>query len=362
MANLFFRTNITPYRVDTYNALHEKLDCSMYFMSQSDSSQNYDMQKIERRCRFIPGILEKGKFCGIPYHKGIWKHIRENDPEIVIVPEFKLIALQTLAYKYLFKKKMRVVSMCDDSYDMVARGKDFTRTHTLARKIVTPLLDDLLLVDVKVRDWFRSHYGKGQWLPIMRDEKVELPLYREAQEISRAFNKKYGLDGKRILLYIGRLAEVKNLSTLIKAVKLTREDFTTVIIGDGPLRKCLENESMDTGKDIRFFGRFEDAEIRAWYNLADIFVLPSKLEPFGAVTNEALLGGCFSLISDVCGSTCLLDDSNGRTFDPGSPEKLASLIDNAFIKLAKEGQKPVSRMNLSFDETVGKVIDNLKNS
>ena len=362
MANLFFRTNITPYRVDTYNALYEKLGCKMYFMSDTDSSQSYDMQKIERRCRFKPGILAKGKFCGIPYHKGIWKLIRENNPEVVIVPEFKLIALQALAYKYLFKRKMRVISMCDDSYDMVANGKDFTRTHTIARKIVTPLLDDLLLVDDKVCDWFRSHYGKGQWLPIMRDEKVEIPLYREAQELSRIFSIKYGLEGKKILLYVGRLAKVKNLTTLIEAVRLSKEDFTTIIIGDGPLRESLEKEAADTRKDIRFLGRFEDAEIRAWYNLANIFVLPSTQEPFGAVTNEALLGGCFTLLSDVCGSTCLIDDTNGMTFDPASPEKLASLIDNSLVKVTEESEKQNSRMILTFDEAVCKVIENLKNS
>ncbi|MDE6512506.1 MAG: hypothetical protein K2L00_10525, partial [Muribaculaceae bacterium] len=142
--------------MDTYNAIHEKLDCRMFFMSRTDSSQNFDLSKIESRCRFTPDILEKGKFCGIPYHKDIWKIIRENNPDVVIVPEFKLITLQTLAYKYLFKRNMKVISMCDDSYDMVANGKDFTRTHTLARKIVTPFVDDLLLVNDKVCDWYKK--------------------------------------------------------------------------------------------------------------------------------------------------------------------------------------------------------------
>ena len=360
MANLFFRTNVAPYRVDTYNILHERLNCRMFFMSRTDSSQNYDIDKIERRCRFTPEILEKGSFCGVRYYKNIWKLIRRNKPEVVIVPEFKLIALQALAYKYLFNRKLKVVSMCDDSYDMVANGKDFTRTHTLARKLVSPLLDDLLLVDDKVCRWFRKKFGKGQWLPIMRDEKVELPLYKEARIISDEFRTTYGLADRKILLYVGRLAEVKNISTLIKAIGMTHGDFSTVIIGDGPLRSQLQKEASETGKDIRFPGRFEDAEIRAWYNLADVFVLPSTTEPFGAVTNEALLGGCYSILSEACGSTCLIDDTNGRIFDPSSPEKLAAIIDEAFIKISKDPTRPDSRMNLTFDKAVVKVIENLK--
>ena len=360
MANLFFRTNIAPYRVDTYNTIHEKLDCRMYFMSRTDSSQNFDLTKIESRCRFTPDILEKGSFCGIPYHKGIWRIIRENNPDVVIVPEFKLITLQTLAYKYLFKRKMKVISMCDDSYDMVANGKDFTRTHTLARKIVTPFVDDLLLVNDKVCEWYRKKFRKGRWMPIMRDERVELPLYKKALPISEGFKSKYGLTGKRILLYVGRLVEVKNLPTLIKAIGLSNGDFTTIFIGDGPLRNELENMASKTGKDIRFLGRFEDAEIRAWYNLADIFILSSTQEAFGAVTNEALLGGCYTLLSEACGSTCLIDDTNGRIFDPSFPEKLAAIIDEAFIKISKDPTRPDSRMSLTFDKAVVKVIENLK--
>ncbi len=360
MANLFFRTNITPYRVDTYNALHEKLDCKMFFMSRTDTSQAYDTAKIERRCNFTPQILEKGNLLGIPYHKNIWKIIRENAPDVVIVPEFKLITLQALAYKYLFRRKMKVISMCDDSYDMVANGKDFTRKHTFARKLVTPLLDDLLIADDKARNWFNAKYGKGKWLPIMRDEKIEIPLYREAEKLSEEFKTKYNLNNKKILLYVGRLAEVKNLSTLISAVKKTQADFTTIIIGDGPLREQLEKEAAETNKEILFPGRFEDAEIRAWFNLADVFVLPSIVEPFGAVTNEALLGGCFTLLSEACGSTCLIDQSNGMIFDPYSPEELAIHIDEAFSIISNSGIKNENRMKLSFEESVVKIINNLK--
>ncbi len=361
MANLFFRTNIAPYRVDTYNALHEELDCKMYFMSRTDSSQDFKLDKIESRCRFTPGILRKGRFLGLPYYKDIWKLIRENQPEVVIVPEFKLITIQALAYKYLFNRKIKVVSMCDDSYDMVANGKDFTRIHTLARKIVSPLLDDLLLVNDKVCAWYRSKYGKGQWLPIIRDEKVEVPLYKRAEKISRQYEEEFDLKGKKILLYIGRLVEVKNLPTLIDAIGKTKTDFTTVLIGDGPLLDELKKKAVSTGKDIRFLGRFEDEEIRAWCNLGDVFILPSSQEAFGAVTNEALLGGCFVLISKACGSTCLIDDSNGRIFDPHDPEKLAKLIDQSFSMVSKE-EESGNRMNLNFNDSVIKVIKNLKKS
>lgn len=359
MANLFFRTNIAPYRVDTYNAIHKFLDCKMYFMSRTDSSQDFQIEKIEARCNFEPIILDKTKILGFTYFKNIWKILKANRPKIVIVPEFKMITLQVLAYKWLVDKNIKVISMCDDSYDMVVKGQDFTLKHTLARRMITPWLDDLLLADRKACEWYRQNFHKGRWMPIIRDEKVEIPLYRMAESLSSKLKSKYGLDGKKILLYVGRLADVKNISTLLKAVNLSHSEFTTVIVGDGPMRESLIKEAQDINKDIIFAGHFEDDAIRAWFNIGDVFVLPSTIEPFGAVTNEALLGGCFVLLSKVCGSQCLIDDSNGRLFDPHDFRQLSREIDGAFARIAETEDKTECRMNLTFDDAVIKVIKEL---
>lgn len=362
MANLFFRTNIAPYRVDTYNALNRVLGCKMHFMSRTDDTQNFNLDNIESRCVFDQIILSKGKFLGIPYFKGIWKIIRENNPDVIIVPEYKILTLQVLAYKWLVKRKIRVISMCDDSYDMVSNNNDFTFVHTIARKIVAPMLDDIIVVNDKVRDWYQKHYGKGIWMPIMRDEKVELPRYKAAETISDMFRSKFHLNGKKVLLYVGRLADVKNLPMLIEAISKTKSDFSTVFVGDGPMEAELKTLASATGKEIIFAGRYDDDEIRAWFNIGDIFVLASTQEAFGAVTNEALLGGCYVLLSRNCGSECLINEENGRLFDPNEPHQLATLIDESFCKLSKEKSHPASRMAITFDDAVTTVVENLKNT
>lgn len=222
------------------------------------------------------------------------------------------------------------------------------------------MLDDLLLVDDKVCDWYQKKYGKGIWMPIIRDEQLEIPLYEEAKSLAEKFRTEFNLQDKKVLLYVGRLAEEKNLSTLIQAVAMTKEDFVTVLVGDGPLKQELKEKALQTGKNIIFAGRFDDQEIRAWFNIGDVFILPSKLEPFGAVTNEALLGGCYALISEVCGSSCLINDSNGKTFDPHDPDKLALLLDETFSSLSDTNRKVGNRMSLTFDDAVRNVINNLK--
>lgn len=361
MPNLFFRTSIAPYRIDTYNAFHEKLHCEMYFYWNYDSSQKFNEEGIVKSCHFTPHYL-KGIRLGRQSRKlciGIWKILKSNNPEIVIVPEFQILTIQVLLYKFLFQKKFKVISMCDDSYDMVNNNHDFTFTHKLARKMIAPLVDNILVVDNRVKNWYQKNYGKGIWLPIIRNEKDEEYRYIQAFPISQSYVKQFKLQDKKILLYVGRLEPVKNLNTLIDALNKCNEDFITILVGSGKQESILRKKASVCRKKIIFAGHYVDDEIRAWYNVADIFILPSKQEPFGAVTNEALIAGCKCLISENAGSACLIDGKNGKLLNPNDATSIAQSIDKFMskVKIKKEiTQRPI-QMNMTFDDTLNKVVE-----
>lgn len=364
MANLLFRTNVAPYRIDTYNAFFEELGCAFYFLYKEDSSQKFDMQALYNLCKFKPRFLKtisilsrRQKFC-----TNIWTILRKEKPEVVIVPEFKILTVQILLYKWLFRKKFKIVSMCDDSWDMIANDHDFSMAHKKMRQLITPLLDSLLLVDDRVTNWYRHKYGKGIWLPIIRDERREIPEYERVCKLSLGYREQFELKDKKVLLYVGRLAPVKNLDRLIDAIATTKEDFTTVIVGSGELDEVLKQKVSKIDKPIVFAGRYEGDGIRAWYNVADAFILPSYLEPFGAVTNEALIAGCECLISENAGSSCLIDKTNGITFNPYDIDEMAKVIDKTMnkIDLRNEITLRPSKMNVLFNETINGVIEEIK--
>lgn len=366
MSNLFFRTNIAPYRIDTYNALHEQLGCEMYFYWKEETSQKLDMVTMLQQCKFTPQYLKgirlfanSRKLC-----TSIWSILRKNKPEVVIVPEFQILTIQVLLYKWLFRKKFKVISMCDDSYDMLTNDNDFSFIHKYARKIIAPKLDEILLVDNRSAEWYKKNYGKGIWLPIIRDEQKEIPLYKEALDISKKLNIQYNLAGKKVLLFVGRLVDVKNLNRMIEAIGKTQEDFVTVIVGDGIKLEELKEEASKTGKEIIFAGHFENQEIRAWYNISDVMILPSTREAFGAVTNEALIAGNYCLISKSAGSSCLINESNGKVIDPYNIEEMAKDIDDIFNKKVTIKNKDLilkgNKMAFDFKSTMSKVFNQIK--
>ena len=365
MANLFIRTSLAPYRVDIYNILHDKLNCKMCFYWSSDSSQKFDEKGMKDQCHFVPYVL-KGIKIGRSSRKictEIWKLLKENNPNIVIVPEFQISTIQVLLYRFLFRKKFKVISMCDDSFDMVTNDNDFTWIHKLARKLIVPFLDDLLLVDSRVVEWYRKKYKKGIWLPIIRNEKNEIPLYEKSLPLSTKYIQTFGLKEKKILLYVGRFDPVKNLEVLLSAINIAKEEFTTVFVGGGELELKLKTLAQHCNKEIIFAGHYTGDGVRAWYNVSDVFILSSKREAFGAVTNEALIAGNYSIISEHAGSACLITPSNGVVINPYDEYEIAQSIDEAMSRIDISSNKPLlkaNKMPFAFDTILDDVILTLK--
>jgi len=111
---------------------------------------------------------------------------------------------------------------------------------------------------------------------------------------------------ERYFLYVGRLAEEKNVGALIRAMAQLRRrgsERSLVIVGDGPLRRHLEDQAWraDLHGSVLFAGHKSTAEILPYYAFADCFVLPSSREPWGLVVNEAMAAGLPVVVSNRCG-------------------------------------------------------------
>lgn len=327
---LIFHPTIAPYRIDFFNSLYEGFDTQVCLYYRNLHSQKFDYAKIESQFAFTPQYLEeKVKLMRRTIYGGIWEKLKAFSPDIVLVNEYCLCTIAVLAYKWLFHKSFKVVTICDDNHNMVVEHNDFSRLHRTARKLITPFLDDLILPDCTVTQWYQDHYHKGCYFPIIRDDQQARATYERLLPQSRQLIEQHSLKGKYVFLFVGRLVENKNVDTLIKAFSLIKNDHCLlVIVGDGEKKPQLE--SLAENHHVLFTGRLEGDDLYAWYNVADSFVLPSHKEPFGAVTNEALLAGCWCLISEKAGSQCLIKEGvNGDRFNPDHTEDLRDKMKKA---------------------------------
>jgi glycosyltransferase involved in cell wall biosynthesis len=130
-----------------------------------------------------------------------------------------------------------------------------------------------------------------------------------------------------------RLIEAKAPGDLIAARRLFTQSLPPerrpflLLVGDGPLRAELERAA-DGIETIRFAGFRNQTELPAFYAMADLFVLPSRREPWGLVVNEAMNAGCAILASDRVGAALDLvrEGVNGAIFPAGSVPALADAL------------------------------------
>jgi glycosyltransferase involved in cell wall biosynthesis len=135
---------------------------------------------------------------------------------------------------------------------------------------------------------------------------------------------------RRRVLYVGRLSEEKNLSTLVQAVAALdgRVPSELVMIGGGPLRAQLEAEARAANVPAEFPGVIDHRLVPAWLREADAFVLPSFTEGHPKVLIEAMAAGLPCVASDCPGNRALVkDEDTGLLFDPRDPAGLAARLE-----------------------------------
>lgn len=365
---LIFHPTVAPYRIDFFNDLSEAFRTRICLRYWNLRDQTFDYQHIYSRFRFKPHYLKEALRLrgGRSFSVGYWKQLDDFRPDVVLTEEFGLGTWMVLLHRFLRRRKYKVVTLCDDSYNMVAEANDFSRIHRWSRRMVTPWIDNLIVVEPKVEGWYRERYGKGFCFPIIQDEDWMRSQYAKVVERSRGLQTRYALQGKCVFLFVGRLVALKNVETIIRAfARMNPQENALVIVGDGPEKDNLMHLSDTLNVQALFIGRQEGDALKALYVLADVFVLASVQEAFGAVTNEALLAGCMALISRKAGSSSLIEEGmNGFTFEPTDVETLARLMQNVSAMIGKrEGVclKP-NRMSVSYRECMDKLVHFLASS
>ena len=158
----------------------------------------------------------------------------------------------------------------------------------------------------------------------------------------------------KILLFIGRLNKQKGVHILIKSLPYiikNNNNIKLLIIGEGEYKKTLEAliNKLRLQKFVELLGPKPHEELVNYYNLADIFILPSittkiGTEAFGLVLVEAMACKTCVIGSSSGGIKNIIShEKNGLIFKEKSPEDLAekinlTLSNHAFrLKLAQKG-------------------------
>jgi phosphatidylinositol alpha-1,6-mannosyltransferase len=255
-----------------------------------------------------------------------------------------ILPLGTVAYRYSRKSKL--------PYSVMLHGMDLAlamkpgRKQMLA-KMVLRNAANIICSNAFTAEIAKKFVGEGSAAKVhVVHPGVELDEVADP-DICAQVRSQYQLDNKIVLFSVGRLVGRKGFEHVIRAMPKVTEvlpDVHYFFAGDGPEKVRLLELAMQT-KNVTYLEKFSQEQKLAWFELCDIFIMPSysegaDFEGFGIVFLEANIAGKPVIGGRSGGVPEAIDDGiSGLLVEPKNIDQIASAI----IKL---GQNPGLRQQL----------------
>jgi len=202
-------------------------------------------------------------------------------------------------------------------------------TNILARKV-----DVLISVSALSMERFIGWTGLGYERGVVLPNSIDLAEFAPAPK-DPVLTAKYGLQDKVLIMTMGRLASAERYKGIDEVLEVLPSliaeipNLAYMIAGDGDDRMRLQEKAGLLGLRDRvvFTGLVPETRKRDYYNLADVFIMPSRGEGFGIVFLEAMACGVPVVGSAVDGSReALRGGMLGALVDPGDPRGIKRAI------------------------------------
>jgi glycosyltransferase involved in cell wall biosynthesis len=286
----------------------------------------------------LPGVLRSPPLSfWRPLVTGIWHRVAAADALLVNGWWHHSLVLAVVLGHHLGK---RVLMRGDSNLFCEPRG---TAKTVLKRKFMKWLLShvDACLTVGTANSNYYSHYGVPSDRQVMMPFAVDNAFFeghaREAAPAREALRAELGLaQGRPVILYASKLQARKHPLDLLAAYRKLSGDGVAeptpylVYIGEGEEMEALKAEVAGTGwSSIYLLGFRNQTELPAYYDLCDVFVLPSTQEPWGLVVNEVMNAGRPIVLSDGVG--CAMDlvrsGENGFVYPARDIDALAAALE-----------------------------------
>ena len=357
-------------------AAHPAVDLTVFFYSDmglgSKPDMAYGQPLPQNRAQLLAGYRhcflrnlspwpELGRFTGIFHPSVLWELDAKYDA--VLVHGWWGVS-SWLAYFTAFAR--RIPLMVHSDRNVVDRHR--WSLQEVALRTLFKKASAFLVVGKCNSDYYRR-LGVPEGKVFFAPFTVDNGFYRqEAQRLAPTrpeLRRRLGILPEEVaILYVGTLSQEKGLLDLLAAFnRLGDVPAHVVLVGDGPQRALLEEKVRSEGnRRLHFVGSVNYTEISPYYVLADVFVLPSHHEAWGAVVNEAMNFSLPIVASEKVGAAADLvkHGRNGFIFQAGDVgglvRHLEQLVSGAQMRreMGRESLKLISEWDL--DRSVNGVL------
>jgi glycosyltransferase involved in cell wall biosynthesis len=301
-----------PYRVPLFRALAERVDLRVLFLAAADPRRPY----YDAGALPFPHCVLKGRDMRrgerwVVANRGVIAELRRFRPDTVAVGGWNQPAFwQALAYC-----RLRRIPLLLWVESTARDARSEAVPLRLARRAMIAGASGYFVPGRASADYVRS-FGVPEELI------AEAPNAVDAATFAAAAGDRAGR-AECTFLYVGRLDPEKGLDLLLRAFR--EVPGRLVLVGTGGEEARLHEHA--DGR-VRFAGAATQEEVAAAYAEADVFVLPSRSEPWGMVLNEAAAAGLPIVTTEEVGAAedLVEEGENGFRVPAGDEQALAQAL------------------------------------
>ncbi|WP_454064897.1 glycosyltransferase family 4 protein [Candidatus Nitrospira salsa] len=324
-----------------------------YFDRGFGSDMKWDIPLLDGyHSRFLP-VLGGGQQVTFwrPFVYGLSRYLREKPFDALWMHGYAHQAnLRALAIAKQLGIKTLLRGESHLSSHQRSSAKEWLRCRILPKLFNS--IDGFLSIGTLNHDYY-VHYGVSPNKIFPMPYAVDNVFFREEiQKINskrETFRQGLGLEpGHAVILFVSKFQSRKRPMDLLLAYARLLEEMTKgepepylLFVGDGEEGPELKKSIVEYGlTKAKLIGFKNQTELPRFYDLCDVFVLPSEHEPWGLVVNEVMNAGKPVIVSDQvgAGSDLVQDGVNGYIIKVGDVSTLARRIDAVLSNpgLAKE--------------------------
>ena len=348
----FFTPLPTPYRqplLERLAALPD-LDVRVFFLAGTEADRSWTVPVSGERMSFLPVRSlrwGRGKPLFFHFNPGVRTLLDRERFDLLVVPGWAQ-PTSIVALRWAAKNHVPTV-VCSETHRLGVppRASDRAR-RVVVRRLVSGVAGGLAAGSA-ARDYLAGLGVPRERIWFFPNTPDAERIVRETDRLRagrREFLARWDLRCETTALFVGRLIPAKAPFDLLDAYeKVVRGGLDTglLIVGDGEMEGALRERIAERKLDkARILGFREGEELLAAYAAADLFVLPSVQEPWGAVVNEAAAAGLPLLLSDVVGAGVDLVEE-GRTGFRVPARDVAALADRWRTLLTSEDRARMGR-------------------
>lgn len=323
MKILFVDNFPAPYRVDFFNLLAEQCELTVIYGVKNDKTRNVRWQNEDMRYSvYFTGGLRLGNTGNISWR--FKKIIGKGNFDCIVMGGYSS-PMQILCMRYLRRKGIPFILNADGGFIMHNESAFKRRIKksiiSSARAWITTSVDSIN---------YLTYYGARKQdiflYPFAFNHMEELRLYTMREK--EVFRSELAIPYKYVVISVSRFLELKRIPVLIMAAKELSKDIGVYIIGDKPTPEFIALKNEHDLSNVHFVDFLSKKDLSKYYAVANVFVLPTSLEVWGLVINEAMFHGLPVITTDMCnaGSELVKDGENGFIVPVDSVAALSNAI------------------------------------